>query len=374
MSVQQPLCIMHFIYSMGIGGAEKLAYDMIASLPADRYRPIVVCVGQEGPLAEMFHQRGCPVYFHPNTPGQTFCIVSWLRGIIEREGVDVIHAHQYNPLHYSVLATLRNPRVNLVYTEHGRIYPERLNWKRYLTNPFFALRVNHLVSIAHSTKEAMIRYDNFPGRRIKVIHNGIDFDGLNPVIDLKEKRRSLGIGAKSRIIGTASRLEEIKNIPMMLRGFKRVLESCPDTVLVIAGQGIQGGRLKALAEELEIAGQVRFLGLRSDLPELFKLIEVFLLVSFTEGVSITLLEAMGSGVPAVVTRVGGNPEVVVDGVTGYFVEVDDETALAGHVQALLNDREEAARLGEAGREWVRERFSFGTMMESYLRLYRGRNA
>jgi len=370
---RQPVGIMHVIFSLGIGGAEKLAFDMVASLPREAFRPVAVCIGSDGPLGEMFRESGVPLYHRPNIPGQTRSIVSWLRGVIAKEKVTVIHAHQYNPLYYSLFAAVANPRLNLVFTEHGRIHPERFNWKRYLTNPLFALRINHIVSISQSTRGAMARYDNLPLRRIQVIYNGIDYASLNPRFDERLKRRSLGIGEKSRIIGTASRLEEIKNIPMMLRGFKRVLESLPDTVLVIAGQGSQGARLQALAGELGIAGQVRFLGLRSDLPELFKLIEVFLLVSFTEGVSITLLEAMGSGVPAVVTRVGGNPEVVLDGVTGYLVEVDDEAGLAGRVQALLNDREQAARLGEAGRERVRAGFSFAGMMESYLALYRGRS-
>ena len=372
-AVQQPVVIMHIIFSLGIGGAEKLAFDMIASLSRQSFRPIAVCIGPDGPLGTMFRESGVPLYHRQNIPGQTRNGILWLREVIAREKVTVIHAHQYNPLYYSLLAALWTPRLNLVYTEHGRIHPERFNWKRYFTNPLFALRINHIVSISGSTRVAMAHYDNLPLRRIEVIHNGIDIASLNPQFDQQQKRRSLGIGEKSRIIGTASRLEEIKNLPMMLRGFKRVLENSPDTVLVIAGQGDQGGGLQALAEELGIAGQVRFLGLRSDLPELFALIEVFLLVSFTEGISITLLEAMGSGVPAVVTRVGGNPEVVVEGVTGYFVEVDDDAGLADRVLALLNDREEAARLGEAGRERVREKFSFCSMMESYLRLYRGRN-
>uniref|UniRef100_C6DZV9 Glycosyl transferase group 1 n=1 Tax=Geobacter sp. (strain M21) TaxID=443144 RepID=C6DZV9_GEOSM len=372
-SEREPVGIMHVIFSLGIGGAEKLAFDMIGYLPRENYRPVVVCIGQDGPLAEMFRNRRVPLFHRHNTPGQTRGLVSWLKNIIETENITVIHAHQYNALYFSVLATLCNPRVNLVYTEHGRIHPERFNWKRYFTNPLFALRIDHMVSISESTRGAMARYDNLPLRRIEVIHNGIDFDLLNPPSDHREKRRLLGIGEKSRIIGTASRLEEIKNIPMMLRAFKAVLAACPDTVLVIAGQGRQEARLQELAAELGVAGQVRFLGLRSDLPELFRLFEVFLLVSFSEGISITLLEAMGSGVPAVVTNVGGNPEVVVDGVTGYLVEVGDEAALCGRILTLLSNADEARRLGEAARDRVRSNFSFGSMMDAYQKLYRGRS-
>lgn len=364
-------CLMHFVYSLGIGGAEKLAYDMIMGLPAGKYRPVVLCIGEDGPLRGAFEEKGYIVYFRPNTPGQTWRTVSWIRGLIRKEQVAVIHAHQYNPLQYSVLATLGNTGVNLVYTEHGRIYPEVWNWKRYLTNPLFALRINHIVSISESTRGAMQRYDNFPGRRIKVIHNGVRLEGLNPGGDRQQMRRALGVGDTTRIIGTAGRLERVKNLPMMLRGFKKVLAAFPDTVLLIAGKGSERENLEALAGELCIADQVRFLGLRNDLPELFELLEVFLLVSFTEGISITLLEAMGSGVPAVVTRTGGNPEVVLDGVTGYLVEVGDEAEMSLKVIGLLADSEQAAQLGSNGRVRVRSEFSFGSMMDSYERLYQG---
>ena len=362
-------CLMHFVYSLGIGGAEKLAYDMIMGLPAGKYRPVVLCVGEDGPLRSAFEERGYTVHFRPNTPGETWRTVSWIKGLIRKEQVAVIHAHQYNPLQYSVLATLGTRGVNLVYTEHGRMYPEVWNWKRYLTNPLFALRINHIVSISESTAAAMQRYDNLPGKRIQVVHNGVNLEELNPGMDRQQMRRSLGLGEGARVIGTAGRLEQVKNLPMMLRVFKAVLAVFPDTVLLIAGKGSERANLEALASELGIDGQVRFLGLRHDLPAIFELLEVFLLASFTEGISITLLEAMGTGLPAVVTRAGGNPEVVLDGVTGYLVEVGDDTEMSQKVIELLADPQMAARFGSRGRDRVRDKFSFRSMMESYLRMY-----
>jgi L-malate glycosyltransferase len=368
-SQPQAAAVMHVLYSLAVGGAEKLALDMAGALPPERYRAVAVCVGDDGPLAGMFRERGIPLYHRHHVPGEERRLISWLKGIIASEKVEVIHAHQYNPLYFALLAVLGNRGVRLVYTEHGRIHPERFHWKRYLTNPLFALRIDHLVSISESTKRAMARYDNFPSRRIQVIRNGIDCTLLNPHIDLQQLRRSLGIGPVTRVVGTASRLEPIKNIPMMLRAFLKVLERCPDAVLLIAGEGSAGEKLQEFAAQLGITQKVCFLGLRSDLPALFSLIEVFLLVSFTEGISITLLEAMGSGVPAVVTRVGGNPEVVLEGVTGRTVEVGDDAGLAERVLEILENPEEAARLGEAGRERVRSCFSFQSMMDNYLRLY-----
>ncbi len=324
----KPLKILHVVLSLGVGGAEKLVYDMVRWLPTDEYSPSVCCLQSVGPLGEKLEEQGTPVYFSQRIPGFDWGLIAWLRGIIRRENIDVIHAHQYTPLFFSVMATLLCPRVNLVYTEHGRLYPERRRFKRYLLNPLVAMRIDHIVSISASTKQAMVHYDNFPSRRIQVIQNGVDFANLMPDFDILAKKRSLGVPDCSPIVGTAARLDEIKNIPMMLRAFRLVLEAIPDARLLVAGRGPQEAELKNLAAELRISNAVMFLGLRYDLPEIYRLFDIFLLSSHTEGISITLLEAMASGIPTVTTAVGGNPEVVLPGETGYLVPANGEREMA----------------------------------------------
>lgn len=367
----RPLRILHVILSLGVGGAEKLAYDMITRLPAVGCQGSAVCLQMRGALADRLQAAGVPVHFRPRRPGLDLGLIAWLRRIIERERIDVVHAHQYTPLVYAVLASLGQSRVRVVYTEHGRILPERRRWKRRLINPLLARRVDHLVSISHSTREAMARYDYFPAERIEVIHNGVDLAQLGKPIDPAAKRRELGLPEAGRIIGAAARLEEVKNLPLLLRVFRRVLDQRPETLLLIAGIGSLEATLKAEAARLGLGEQVRFLGLRFDLPELYQLMEVFLLTSFTEGISITLLEAMASRVPAVATDVGGNGEVVVEGETGYLLPLEDEAGLAARVDGLLADPESARGMGMQGRARVEREFCFTGMLEAYLGRYRG---
>jgi glycosyltransferase involved in cell wall biosynthesis len=156
---------------------------------------------------------------------------------------------------------------------------------------------------------------------------------------------------------------------MMLRAFKQVLVEKPDTCLMIAGDGSQTEKLKTLAGELGIQDSVKFIGLRYDMPEIYRLMDVFLLTSFTEGISVTLIEAMASGVPGVVTDVGGNPEVVVDGVSGYLVPLDADALLAELVVGLLSDPVLAGRISSNARKRAVEQFSFDTMMSAYRTLY-----
>jgi L-malate glycosyltransferase len=362
--------IMHVVLSMEVGGAERLVYDMASSPRFAAARPVICCLDQLGELGVRLQECGFLVYCKGRRSGIDLSVISWLSEIMVRERIEVAHAHQYTPLFYTVPAAKLAGRVQVVYTEHGRFYPDRRSWKRSLFNPLLALGVDHLVSISAFTAQAMAEFDKLPFCRIKVIHNGVNLDRLNPPFDYAAKRSSLGVGPNCKVLGTASRLNEIKNIPMMLRVFKLVLGEFPESCLVIAGDGPEKEALLALAASLGISEQVKFVGLRFDLPEMYQLFDVFLLSSFTEGISVTLLEAMASGVPAVVTDVGGNGEVVVQGETGYLVPLEEDAPMAERVAELLRSPQQARLLGSGGKKRVDAEFQFPKMLESYIKLYR----
>jgi len=354
---------------MNVGGAERLVYDMTKYLAFAMNPPIVCCLDAVGELGEKLLQEGYKVYCKGRRPGLDLDVINWLRDIIRKEKVDMVHAHQYSPLFYAVPAALLAGRKKVVYTEHGRFFPEKKSWKRWLFNPLLAMGVDHLVSISEATAWAMATYDNLPLHRIKIIHNGIDCCSMNPEIDKRAKRQELGLSETCRIIGTAARLNSIKNIQMMLRALKLVLQQVPDTFLVIAGQGEEEERLRTMSLELGIADQVKFIGLRFDLSEIYQLFDIFLLTSFSEGISVTLLESMASGIPSIVTDVGGNREVVVDRETGYLVSVDDDQLMAQRVCELQQDFDKASRVGFAARDRVISEFSVQKMMDAYCELY-----
>lgn len=360
---------MHVILSMQVGGAERLVYDMVRYPAFAENKPIVCCLDTIGELGEKLLQDGYKVWCKGRNPGLDLTVIGWLREIIKREHVDVVHAHQYSPLFYAVPAALLSGRKKLVYTEHGRFHPEQKSWKRTIFNPLLSLGVDHLVAISAATAQAMATYDNFPLSRIEVIHNGIDCSSMNPESNNHFKRQELGLDPSCRLLGTAGRLNSIKNMSMMIRGLKLVLQQVPNTYLVIAGQGEEREMLKNLAVELEVNDRIKFIGLRFDLPEIYPLFDVFLLTSFTEGISVTLLEAMASGVPAVVTDVGGNREIVLDGKSGYLVPVNDDGLLAQKVVAVLRDADLATQMGKVAKRQILDNFSMKGMLQAYQKMY-----
>ncbi len=361
--------LLHVVISMTVGGAEKLVYDMVRNEAFSEKKPVICCLNEPGELGEKLLGQNFKVYFKNRKSGIDFSVVFWLRKIMKMEKIEVVHAHQYSPLFYTVLAASLTSGVRVVYTEHGRFFPERKSWKRTLVNPILALGIDHLVSISHATADAMATYDNLPRQRINVIHNGMDCSGVAPLSDPLAKRKELGLSSSCKVIGTAARLNSIKNIHMMIRGLKLVLKRNPDTCLVIAGQGEEGEPLKVLASKLGVADHVKFIGLRFDLHEIYQLFDVFLLTSFSEGISVTLLEAMSHGVPSVVTAVGGNCEVVEDGVTGYLVPVDDDQQFACQIISILTSPSLAQVMGAAARKRAVNCFSIQKMMAEYLKLY-----
>ncbi len=226
-----------------------------------------------------------------------------------------------------------------------------------------------MVAISAATADAMGVYDNFPRNRIQVIHNGIDFSQLNPIYDKVEKRRELGLPEGCTVVGTASRLNEIKNIPMMLRVFKQVNEQLENVYLVIAGDGPERKALEQMVDDFGIAEKVKFIGMRFDLPEIYPLFDVFLLTSFTEGISVTLLEALGSAVPVVVTDVGGNKEILSGANSSFLIELEDEAGFVDLIIRIIENKYGIKSSINSLSENIKNKFSEYNMMKSYMRLY-----
>ena len=368
--LEKPPKIMHVVLSLNAGGgAERLVFDMVRDPFFAGNPPVVCCLQEVGALGNQLLAENFKVFCHAKHARFDLSMVGWLASIMEEERIDVVHAHQYTPMFYAVPAAFWAGRKKVVYTEHGRLYPDIRRWKRRLINPLLSLGINHIISISEGTKRAMVEVDNFSAQKINVVHNGMNLATADPSFDPVAKRRALGLNETARVIGTAARLEEIKNLPMLLRGFQFLLEKHGDTYLLIAGRGSQESALKEYVRELGIEKRVIFLGLRDDLVEIYPLFEVFLLTSFSEGISITLLEAMSHGIPAVVSNVGGNPEVVVEGETGFLVDLNDDTGLAARVMEVLDDRVLAEKLGAKARLRAEKAFGFELMIEHYLSYY-----
>jgi glycosyltransferase involved in cell wall biosynthesis len=356
---------MHLSSTSGPGGAEVVVSCLAAHLDPTRFQA-TVGLFHPGFLADRCRQAGVRTRF---VPIRGAFDVGWFHRawrVVRQERVALVHAHEFTANTYGT-AVARLAGIPLIATVHGKsYYPERL--KRRAAYRLVS-RMSTMVAVSHDLKRFMVRQLGIAPDRIRVIHNGVEPHVPAAPGDVERCRAELGLRRDEQVVGTVASLYPVKGHTYLLEAVGAVLEACPRTTFLLIGQGELQRSLEAEARSRGYGGRVRFLGFRSDVSALLDLMDVFVLPSLSEGLSIALLEAMAAGVPVVATDVGGNGEIVLDGETGLLVPSRNAAALAGAVIRLLTDAGQATEFGRRGLRRVGEHFSLGAMSNEYTRLY-----
>jgi len=353
---------------MQVAGAEVLVRETIHRL-GRRIEPTIFCLDAIGSIGEELLAEGVPVVCLNRVPsGRDFGVSKRMAKEIRTRKIEVVHAHQYTPFFYAALAKpLTGFSFKLIQTEHGRHYPDLVSPIRRAVNrlvlDYLADAVN---ACCHFSGKALCRVDGFRGNRIEVIDNGIDLSHAPKVVD----RAALGLDPAKKYVACIARFHPVKDHPMLVRAFAEVARRVPEAELLLAGEGPDRERLEELAKVLDISTRVRFLGVRKDVPQLLRACDGFALTSISEAASLTLMEAMATGLPSVVTDVGGNPELIRRDVDGFLIPRGDSKACADALIRLLTDPELARRMGAAARIRANEHFDLNRTIERYYELYR----
>lgn len=359
--------ILHLTHEMAIGGTQQVITQLVTHLDGCRFYCAVACIdGELGELGDKLKSNG--THFHVLHRGSGFdlALVKSVRNILIKNEYDIVHCHQYTPFVYGFLASMFTG-VKVVYTEHGRFHPDRYSWKRRLLNPFLGKFTNSIVAISAATKRALAHYEWFSSKQINVIYNGLEPAGT--LGDVRHWRAQFGIPEGALVYGTIARFDPVKNIPMMINAFKTVYDSNQNTRLLLVGDGIERPALEKLTRKACIADAVIFTGFQQDTATLMSLIDIYLLSSYSEGTSMTLLEAMSSGTCSIVTRVGGNVELLDHQFSGVIVDSGDTAGLAMAMLALAADPDRCRLLGEQAADVFARHFSISKMIEQYSHTY-----
>ena len=281
-----------------------------------------------------------------------FRLARWFR----RQCCDVVHTHDDKPLLYGSLAAKLARVRRHIHTQHHGLLPQMTPRQRKIT-AWAARLTDSFVCVSQNGARHM-EETGFPAKRVTTLWNGIDL----------KRYPYRGPHAGGPVV-TVARLSPEKDIANLLRAVAQIIPSAPNFRLEIAGDGPLGTELRHLATDLRLDDHVRFLGEVDYVPGLLGQARLFVLPSRTEGISLTILEAMASGLPVVATDVGGNPEVVVPGVTGFLASPGDPVALATNLLHLWNNPDEGRLLGQAGRRRVETHFDIRAMVTRYEHLY-----
>jgi glycosyltransferase involved in cell wall biosynthesis len=360
--------VLQIVLSLTPGGTERLVME-ICRRTASEFRSTVCCLDDEGAWAAELRNEGIEVLALRRAPGFRPSVGRRIARIAEERGIRVAHCHQYSPFVYGRIASWHHPRLKLVYTEHGRLSDDPPSWKRRAVNPLLSRFDGAGVAVSHELRDYMISA-RFAADRLQVIHNGIDPGPRPSTDDRLAARRLLGIRDGRFVAMTVARLDPVKDLAGLLDAFARVRVHVPDACLVIVGDGPERARLERRAANADLGGSVVMTGYRSNVRALLPAADLYVSNSISEGISITILEAMAAAVPVVATSVGGTPEVLDGNVGGMLVPARAPERMAAAVTGLARDAARRASIGADGRRRVETAFTIDRMVGEYARIYR----
>jgi len=327
----------------------------------------VCCIDDAGAWAPELRANDIPVSAIRRRPGFSLPTAWAIAAAAERHAATVIHAHHYSPFVYSCVAQIRR-RIPLVFTEHGRLSDAGPSPKRGLANRLLK-RVPERVFAVSGELADHLANEGFAREQVGVIYNGIEpGNSANP--DTRTRLRGhLAVSENTFVIGTVARLDMVKDLGTLLHATAQVARERP-VALVIVGDGPERRALEAAATGFNLARSVHFLGRRDDARDWLWACDAYANSSISEGVSLTILEAMAAGLPVVATRVGGTPEVV-DGTCGRLVPSRDPAALGAALLDFARDPSLRVALGRSARQRLESRFTIDRMVREYRDVYMG---
>ena len=374
--------VLRIIARLNIGGPAIHTILLTAGLNNERFEPLLVTGVEgrrEGNMLDLAAAKGVEPIVIPElrrnpSPKDALIALVKLYRLIRRQWPQIVHTHTATAgLLGRLAARLAGVPITL-HTFHGHVLrgyfgpfqSKALVWMERL----LARITDRIVTVSEGQRQELAGYGIAPLEKIVVVPLGFELDDLLSCEPHRgELRRELGLSDDHRLVGIVARLVPIKNHRLFLQAAKLVAEAVPQARFLVVGDGELREGLEAYARDLGLDGRVIFTGWRRDLPRLYADLDVVALTSINEGTPVSLIEAMAAGVPVVATAVGGVPDVVADGETGYLVEAGDAEGLAEAITELLRNPERAEAMGRAGREAVYPRFAAQTLFTNIEHLY-----
>jgi glycosyltransferase involved in cell wall biosynthesis len=358
--------VLYIAHTFMVGGAEEMVLNLVRHLP-DRFDPIVCCIGEPGPIGEEIQKTGVPFHaFHLN-PGvrRPWHVLGIARRFRELQP-DIVHTFLLTASLYGRLGAVVAGVPIIIGTEVN-IY-EHKKLLHAVAERLLLRGTDRVIASAESVRTFYVRQVHADPAKIDVIYNAVDWSQLVTTASRDAVRTSVGVPAGSPLAGIIARLTEQK-------AHRYLFDAMAETPalaalhLLVVGDGELRDDLRQRADRLGLSGRVHFLGARRDLGDLLSSIDIFVMPSLWEGLPLSMVLAMGAGLPVVATRVAGIPEVVHDGVTGLLVPPADVPALGSALSRLVADPALRRTIGAAACAFVRPRFGVDGYVAAVTGLY-----
>lgn len=363
-----PIRVLWLTKGLGLGGAERLLSLSLARVDRNRFHVDVAYVlPWKDALVDEIQAHGVDVHCL-GSPSPRAAWPRRLRRLLQDRAYNIVHTHSPLP---AVAARIFLPRRTVaVHTEHNE-------WPRYrrltrVTNAATYQRNTAVLAVSQGVADSIRRprwspWVSLPP--VEVVHHGIDESRVRRGPEARSKaRRLLGIEKGQKVVGSVANFSPKKDQRTLLEAVRRLVPRHPDVRVVLVGTGPLEPELRRQASEPDLVGRVHFAGLRDDVQAILPAFDVFALSSLHEGLPIALLEAMATGLPCVATRVGGAPELIADGHSGFLVPPRSARDLAAAIDEVLCDAELASAFGKASVE-IAGGFSIGSAVRRTESIY-----
>jgi len=349
-----------------VGGAEEMVLNLVRHLP-ERFEPAVVCIHEAGPIGEEIARTGVPFKVLGLKPGllRPFDVLRLRDFLIECEPA-IVHTFLLTGSLYGRFAAMMAHVPVIVGTEVN-IYQNKKSSHARLER-WLMRRTDAVVASAASVREFYIDQVKADPSKVEVIYNAVDWSQLQTTMSREEFRASVGVPADVTVAGIIARLTKQKAHQVLFDAIAHD-PGLSKLHLLVVGDGELRAQLTARAVTLGIQGRVHFLGARRDLGNILAAIDLFAMPSYWEGLPLSMVLAMGAGLPVVASRVAGIPEVVKDGVSGLLVTPGDVADLAAALNRIVHDDTLRVLLGQEARAFVRPRFGVDGYVKSVSALY-----
>ncbi|MDH5325917.1 MAG: glycosyltransferase family 4 protein [Gammaproteobacteria bacterium] len=371
--MKKKIKVLQIIHSLHIGGAEKVVVDIASMADSTEFNVVVCCIKEGGVLAEKLEDMGVSVIVAPKIGSVRYTrIIRGLYQVIREQQPDIIHTHgdisliDTGPVY---LYGLFRPFPKWIHTFHFGNYPHIK--KRYLyAQMLFSRFVDRLVAVSHYQSGLLQQYMKIPGPRIQVIENGVN---PNPCRDDRElvirKKQELGIPEGKIVVGSIAVLTVQKGIVYFLEAVKEVIDTHKNVHFIVVGGGPLQKELEAKARALGIQSAISFAGWRSDVMELFPMIDIFVMPSLWEAFSVVLIEAMAAGKMIIATDVADNARVIEHNVNGIIVEPKSAHQLSKAIGSLLEHPQMYREFGDKAFKKFEQNYTVNKMIGKYEVLF-----
>lgn len=355
---------------MALGGGETNLLKVVELIPPELVRCSIATFRIKPEIKESIH---VPVYIFPWK--RVYHLDAWkaafaLRKLIRDEHVDIVQTYfETSNLWGGIVAKLSGALLLSSRRDMGILRKTKHALAYRVVNRF----ADRVLAVSEEVKKFCIDADRIDPRKISVVYNGVDLKHIAAEDAAANPYATADWAGASHIITCVANVRRVKGIDVLVRTARRVCRELPGAVFLVAGSLYEreySEEVQKMIRNMGLEKNVKLLGFVNDPVPLLKMSKAFCLLSRSEGFCNALLEAMACGVPAVVTRVGGNPEAIREGENGFMVAVEDDAAAAERLLELLLNPKRAARIGESGRTSIQTRFSAETMIKSLISLYR----